>query len=199
MSADFSRVSIVLAQALEAALNQAMHLDLEEGQALEALPTSVITLQIDPLKTPFYCLLNEQQISVQSHLNGPADASIQGGISDWLALNQEHPKLEVFQLSGDQELAERFLKALAAIEIDWEEHLASLTGDLIAFKIGHGVRSYIDLKRRQRDYIQQAIKEYLQFEIEAVPTKSQVQHFNQDVQELSQQLDALEARINQLN
>ncbi|CAN8140114.1 hypothetical protein THIOSC15_2050015 [uncultured Thiomicrorhabdus sp.] len=24
-------------------------------------------------------------------------------ISDWLALNQEHPKVEVFQLSGDQD------------------------------------------------------------------------------------------------
>lgn len=199
MSADFSRVSIVLAQALEAALNQAMHLDLEEGQALKALPPAVIALQINPLKTPFYCLLNEQQISVQTHLSGSADANIQGGISDWLALAEDHPKLDVFQLSGDSDLAQRFLKALTAIEIDWEEHLASLTGDLIAFKVGHGVRSYLGLKRRQRDYIQQTVKEYLQFEIEAVPTKSQVQHFNQDVTELSRQLDELEARINKLN
>ncbi|CAN8140116.1 hypothetical protein THIOSC15_2050016 [uncultured Thiomicrorhabdus sp.] len=75
MSADFSRVSIVLAQALEVALNRQC-VFMEEGQALKALPTSVITLQIDPLKTPFYCLLNEQQISVQSHLNGSADAGV---------------------------------------------------------------------------------------------------------------------------
>lgn len=195
---DFSRVNILLAQALETALNRAIHLDLEEGAALKAMPTSVIALQIDPLKAPFYCLLNASQISVQTHLNGAADATIQGGVSDCLGLAKENPNLSHFQLSGDTDLAERFLKSLASIEIDWEEHLASLTGDLIAFKIGHGVRSYFSLKRRQRDYVEQTIKEYLQFEIEAVPTKSQVQHFNQDVEQLSQQLEQIEARIKKL-
>ncbi|BBP45063.1 hypothetical protein THMIRHAS_04360 [Thiosulfatimonas sediminis] len=199
MSADFSRTAALLAYALESALQQARKLDIEHGQAFDKLPTGrVIELHIAPLKTPLYCLLAESQISVQSHLSGAADASITAPASAWLGLAADHPKLDAFHFDGERALGEQFLNALAHIEIDWEEHLASLTGDFIAFKVGHGVRSYLELKRRQRASIEQTLKEYLQFEINAVPTPSQVRHFNQDVTQLSQDLEQLDARIHQL-
>ncbi|MCF6345971.1 MAG: hypothetical protein L3J00_05820, partial [Thiomicrorhabdus sp.] len=99
---------------------------------------------------------------------------------------------------GDTQLAQAFINALCTLDIDWEEQLSHYTGDLIAFKIGHGIRSLFSTQQAVKDNVSQTVKEYLQFEIEAVPTKSQVKRFCQNVDTLKQDFDALEARINKL-
>ncbi|MBO1923125.1 MULTISPECIES: SCP2 domain-containing protein [Thiomicrorhabdus] len=198
MSTELQRLPIFLAEALEKTLNGSLRLDSDHGASIKALPECIITLQILPLKTPFYCLINEQQISVQTHLQGESDASISAQAADWIAL--KHAKdLSCFELDGNRDLAQQFLHALAAIDIDWEEHLSKITGDLIAFKVGHGVRSYMQLKRDQRDYIMQTLKEYLQFELQAVPSKPQIAAFSQEVSAVEQRLQELEQRFNQLD
>lgn len=198
MSTELQRLPIFLAEALEKTFNGSLRLDSDHGASIRALPECIITLQILPLKTPFFCLINEQQISVQTHLQGESDASISAQATDWIALKQAKD-LSCFELGGNRDLAEQFLKALAEIDIDWEEHLSKITGDLIAFKVGHGVRSYMQLKRDQRDYITQTLKEYLQFELQAVPSKPQVASFAQEVSEIEQRLQELEQRFNQLD
>ncbi|HIE39865.1 MAG TPA: hypothetical protein EYP76_00340 [Thiomicrorhabdus sp.] len=128
---------------------------------------------------------------------GEADASIETPLLDLARLPLNHA-LPNAKLSGDSQLAQHFIDALSTLEIDWEEQLSHYTGDLIAFKVGHGIRSLLNTQQGAKETVSQTLKEFLQFEIEAVPTQSQVKRFCQEVDDITTQTHALEARINAL-
>lgn len=197
MSSQPSLVNISLSKTIESVLNAAIRLDEQQGQAFKTLEDKVIAVTLAPLENPLYFMFTDYMISVQNHLVGSADAAIQTTLLDFasLPLNRD---LKNAKLSGDKELAQAFIKALCGLEIDWEEHLSHYTGDLIAFKIGHGIRSFLQTKQNAKETAGQTVREYLQFEIETLPTQSQVKRFNQAVATISTDLEALESRINAL-
>ena len=45
------------------------------------------------------------------------------------------------RIDGDTSIAHRFSDALGGLDIDWEEQLSQLTGDIAAHEIGRGVRA----------------------------------------------------------
>ncbi len=186
-----------LSKTIESVLNSAVRLDEMEGQGFVPLEDKVIAVTLSPIKQPLYFLFTESMIAVQSNLEGEADACIQTHLLDFarLPLNRALPNAK---FSGDTQLAQYFIDALCALDIDWEEQLSHYTGDLIAFKVGHGVRSLFNTQQGVKDTVSQTLKEFLQFEIEAVPTQSQVKRFCQEVDDITTQTHALEARINTL-
>ncbi|VAW47616.1 Ubiquinone biosynthesis protein UbiJ [hydrothermal vent metagenome] len=193
--ASFSLLS--LSKAIESALNIAIRLDDEQGEAFKPLENKVINLTLTPIKSPLYIIVTNAMMSVQTTLQGEADAAIQTTLIDFASLPIQR-ELSRAKLSGDTELAQHFIKALCTLDIDWEEQLSHCTGDLIAFKVGHGIRALLKTKKTVKENVSKTLKEYLQFEIEAVPTKSQVNHFCQNVDVLKNDLMALETRIHKL-
>lgn len=81
---------------------------------------------------------------------------------------------------------------------DWEEDLAQLIGDPLAFQVGYRVREFKDQTRHIKLDAQQMLSEYLQYELDLLPSCSQVQAFNQDVEQLDHRLTDLETRLNKL-
>lgn len=81
---------------------------------------------------------------------------------------------------------------------DWEEDLAQLIGDPLAFQVGYRVREFKDQTRHIKLDAQQMLSEYLQYELDLLPSSSQVSAFNQAVDQLETQLAELEARMNKL-
>ncbi len=186
-----------LSKTIEVALNTAMRLDDEQGKAFTPLEDKVISLTLTPIESPLYLIVTNTRISVQTTLQGEADAGIQTTLIDFASLPIQR-QLPHAKLSGDTQLAQDFINALCTLDIDWEEQLSHYTGDLIAFKIGHGIRSFFNAQQGVKDTVSQTLKEFLQFEIEAVPTQSQVKRFCHEVDDTTTQTNALEARINTL-
>ncbi len=184
-------------KSFELAFNTVLKLDEMQGRAFEALDGKVIELWIAPSKTPLFCLINNRQIACQQYLDGDADATLKTGMRQLVNLTQGEP-LEYRLIQGDESLAKDFAHAMQSVEIDWEEHLSHLTGDLVAFKVGHSIRSFLDYKKQTKQYMGTTLKEYLQFEINALPTKRQVEHFSTRVEETLNQVNQIEARINAL-
>jgi len=197
MSSQANLAKTSLSKAIESVLNTAIRLDENQGQAFKKLEDKVIAVTLAPLENPLYFMFTQYMVSVQNHLVGSADATIQTTLVDFSSL-PIHRDLTHAQLSGDLELAQAFIDALCGLEIDWEEHLSHYTGDLIAFKIGHGIRSFLQTKQSAKETAGQTIREYLQFEIETLPTQSQVNRFNQAVDRISNDLEPLESRIDAL-
>ncbi len=192
-----SLLNLSLSKTIESVLNSAIRLDDEQGEAFKPLEDKVIMLTLTPIESPLYFIVTNAMVSVQTTLQGEADAAIQTTLIDFASLPIQR-QLPHAKLSGDTQLAQAFINALCTLDIDWEEQLSHYTGDLIAFKIGHGIRSLFSTQQAVKDNVSQTVKEYLQFEIEAVPTKSQVKRFCQNIDTLKQDFDALEARINKL-
>jgi len=193
-----SILDISFTKAFEMTLNTAIQLDDMQGQAFDALDGKVVELWVAPSKTPLFCLINERNIACQQNLNGEADVTLKTGMRQLTALAQGEG-FETKFIRGDEKVGEAFIQAMESLEVDWEEHLSHYTGDLVAFKIGHGVRSMLERKQQSKQYIGETLKEYLQFEIDALPARHQVSHFIEDVEALKNRVDEASERIANLN
>lgn len=190
-------MSLTAAKLLETLLNEAIRLDAQHGAAFKALPECAIQLHLKDVQANFYLVCTDYGISVQNALKGEADACIQTELAELVALHRTG-QLNNAQLSGDDALATQFIQALANLDIDWEEHLSHYTGDLIAFKVGQAARSFAHAKETAKQQAADTLKEYLQFELNALPTKDQVMRFTDEVNRLQEQTDAIAERIEQL-
>lgn len=82
---------------------------------------------------------------------------------------------------------------------DWEEDLAKLVGDPLAFQIGYRVRQFKDQTRTFKDDGEQMLKEYLRYELDLLAARTELQTFAQQVAELDNRLNEMDARIQRMN
>ncbi|NPA71362.1 MAG: hypothetical protein GXO35_00910 [Gammaproteobacteria bacterium] len=190
-------VNISLSKTIESVLNTAIRLDEQQGQAFVALEDKVIQITLAPVQTPLYFMFTHYMVSVQNHLTGEADAVIESNLLDFMTLPMTR-QLPHTLVSGEPEIANQFITALCGLDIDWEEHLSHYTGDLLAFKIGHGLRQFIQGKQASKQSLGETLKEYLQFELNTLPTQSQVNRFKAQVTETQAEVDRLAERIKAL-
>lgn len=197
MSKQPGLVNISLSKTIESVLNTAIRLDEDKGQAFKALEDKVIKITLTPVSSPLYFLFTNYMVSLQNQLTGEPDATIECTLFDFMSLPLNRT-LPTSLIEGDRALAQQFIDGLCGLDIDWEEHLSHYTGDLVAFKIGHGVRSFFEQKQATKNNLGETVKEYLQFEINTLPTQSQVKHFVQEVQQTQDDVDQLALRIEAL-
>jgi len=190
-------VNLGLSKSFEIAFNAALQLDNEHGRAFDVLDGKVVELWIAPAKTPLFCLINQGKVSTQGVLNGEADVTLKTGMRQLIALSQGEP-FEHKYIKGDKQIGQDFVTAMQSLEIDWEEHLSHYTGDLIAFKVGQGIRSFMAGKQNTKQQIGDTIREYLHFEINTLPTRNQVEHFVKDVEQTHFDIESMAERISQL-
>jgi len=96
------------------------------------------------------------------------------------------------------EAGQAFKAALDELDIDWEEQLAGITGDMVAHQLGNTMRSAGNWLRQGRTTLEQDLGEYLQEELRVVPTRIEIENFIADVDQLRMDLERLEARIRRL-
>jgi ubiquinone biosynthesis protein UbiJ len=197
MSKQPGLVNISLSKTIESVLNTAIRLDEEKGQAFKGLEDKVIKITLTPVSSPLYFLFTNYMVSVQNQLTGEPDAAIECTLFDFMSLPLNRT-LPTSLIEGDRALAMQFIDGLCGLDIDWEEHLSHYTGDLVAFKIGHGIRSFFEQKQTTKNNLGETVKEYLQFEINTLPTQHQVKHFEQEVQQTQDEVDQLAIRIEAL-
>ncbi|MGM0541782.1 MAG: ubiquinone biosynthesis accessory factor UbiJ, partial [Pseudomonadota bacterium] len=138
MSKQPGLVNISLSKTIESALNAAIRLDEEKGRAFTALEDKVIKVTLTPITLPLYFLFTNDRVSVQNQLTGDPDAELKCSLLDFMSLPLNRT-LPTSLIEGDRTLALQFIDGLCGLEIDWEEQLSNYTGDLVAFKIGHGL------------------------------------------------------------
>ncbi|AHF02188.1 hypothetical protein THIAE_01985 [Thiomicrospira aerophila AL3] len=81
---------------------------------------------------------------------------------------------------------------------DWEDDLAKLVGDPLAFQIGYRVRQFKDQTRAFKNDGEQMLKEYVRYELDVLPTRTEFETFAQQVAELDNRLNEMDARIQRM-
>jgi ubiquinone biosynthesis protein UbiJ len=102
------------------------------------------------------------------------------------------------EINGDVETGQTFKAILDGIDIDWEEQLARVTGDVLAHQLGNAARATGSWLRQGRATLEQDLSEYLQEELRLVPTRIEIENFIEDVSRLGMDADRLEARTRRL-
>ncbi len=190
------------AKVFETLLNQLAKLDTEQGEAFSSLNEKTIQITLKDLSQTFFVTyfikdienIKEKQgrFAVKSHLVGTPDCHIKTTLQDLVK------QADSSELIGNSDLGKTFILGLQQLEIDWEEQLSHITGDLIAFKIGHGIRETGKAQSATQQKVAETFKEYLQFEVNLLPTRSQAHKFSKLVEQTEQEVDALEVRVNSI-
>lgn len=196
------KAAVALASLIETALNQYLGLDPEIRQRLASLEGRVIQLDLLGLGASFYLLPGNDGIQVLSHYSGEPDTRVSTGPATLARLTLGEDSQGLFsgdvEVSGDASLGQEFRNILIAVEFDWEEQLAHITGDLIAHQVGNGLRRGLAWGRQARATLQQNLADYLHYENRSAPTRREIEEFLLSVDVVRSDCDRLEARIQRL-
>lgn len=189
-----------MAAVLETAINQVLALDPETIDRLHGLKGKVIAIELKGLNVSVYLVPGEGRMNVFGHFEGEPDTVLRGTPIAMAKMGLAREAGDVLfagdvEIEGDVELGQQFRRILDNLDIDWEEHLSHLTGDIVAHKVGNLFRSMIRWGKNTISTLGQDASEYLQEESRDLPTSGEVDRFLKDVDVLRADIDRLEARI----
>ncbi|HAT2037257.1 TPA: hypothetical protein I8Z92_002721 [Legionella pneumophila] len=191
-------------KALQTAINQAMKLDEQMPQKIQKLDGKTLEMVITPLNVNFYIRFKGSEMQLLHRIDGRPDTIIHSNPIGLIRLSllptSKARSLfnDKIRISGDIELGQSVKKLFDEIDIDWEEHLAHFTGDVVAHQIGSFVRKGLEFKNQFSTSMQQNITEFLQEELRICPSRNELEDFFAEVDELVLSVDRLQAHINNL-
>jgi ubiquinone biosynthesis protein UbiJ len=132
----------------------------------------------------------------------PADAEVTGGVVSLMALAGSNAQ-EVLQrgdasITGDAELAERFQELGRLLRPDLEEELSGFIGDVPAHQVGRFARAAMSFGKRAAATTVRNAAEFLAHEKRDLVPRAEGDQFLKGVDALREDVDRLEARIDQL-
>lgn len=184
---------------VEKMVNKVLSLDEETVALLATLAGNVI--EIDVLDTEFrmFILPSGKGVTLETDYEGKADVAIKGTPSALLGMiSAEKIGAGDVEINGNVGLAKKFQSILRDVEIDWEEYLSQFVGDIAAHKIGNFLRRVSRFAKESGKTIGMDISEYLRYEKEALLDKSEVDEFNQAVDNIRDDVERLQKRLERL-
>ena len=188
---------------LQAALNRALRLDPATPDRLAALAGKAVEIRLLPFDLRFYLLPGPGGIEIAAQLDRPPDTVFTGtplGLLRGALGGTERRELfdEDLRIEGDVDTGRRLKAVLDGIDIDWEEQLSRLVGDIAAHQIGNLARGLGRWSRETGASLTDDIGEYLHEEARLVPQRSEVEDFLAAVDTLRTDADRLEQRVMRL-
>ncbi|MFQ6021361.1 MAG: SCP2 domain-containing protein [Acidiferrobacterales bacterium] len=197
-----------LVNVLEQVVNRLVRLDGESLDRLAPFEGKVIRLCIAG-GVPFasaseiYVLPTAAGLRLLSNYDDEVDVTLRGTLPTFLRLLRGGARLELFaagelETSGDVELGRRFQRVMENLDIDWEEQVSHVVGDVAAHKLGNFVRDARAWQRQSAQTLGADLAEYLQEESRVLATRARVEAFLEAVDVLRADTDRLEARLRRL-
>lgn len=190
-------------QTLAGSLNRLLTIDPDSRQRLERLDDRWIAIHLSAPSLSLHLTVQDAtlQLAAGAIEDGERvpDAVISGSALALLALAR-NPEAggDAVRFSGDLAVIRDLRSLLAETEIDWEEQLARMLGDLPAHRLGETGRAAGRWLRQARSQYAGALTDYLTEEQQLLPSQWQVEDFLDDVDRLRADADRLEARLRRL-
>lgn len=187
---------------IERVLNHFLQLDFETSRRLAKLTGKVVAIKSRYFNYQVFFIFSDNQIQLAARCERTADVTLCGSFFDFLRLSSQSDSAALFkneiEVDGDLDVAEQFKILFAHLDIDWEEQLSHLTGDLIAHQIGNFLRAITDWARNSGVVLREDVTEYLQEEVRLLPTRIELENFYVDVDTVRNDVERVEKRIERL-
>jgi ubiquinone biosynthesis protein UbiJ len=189
-----------LAAVLETAINQVLRLDSDTVEKLHSLQGKVIAVELRGLNIKLYLVPQHNALNVFAHFEGEPDTLLRGTPISMVRMGLAKNAGDVLfegdvEISGDVELGQQFREILDGLDIDWEEHLSHITGDIIAHKVGNLARGVIGWGKRTTEILGQDAAEYLQQESCELPERAEVDEFLKNTDTIRSDVDRMGMRV----
>ncbi len=125
------------------------------------------TLQLDPGSETLaaYVAVNDGQLQLHPGRVDCPDATLSGTPLHLARLSAADPAAVIragdVQVSGDSDVAEQFQYLFSLLRPDWEEELASVTGDVVAHEVGNAARGLARWAGQAQRSFGRSLAEYL--------------------------------------
>ncbi len=188
---------------VELSLNRYLALDPEGAAAFSALEGRIIAIELKGFGTRVTVIPSDRRLQLFGQYDAEPDCLIRGTPLGLMRMSMaERKETQIMQgeieITGDTGLAQAFSRALAGLEVDWEEQLARVIGDPFAHQVGNQVRAAARWGRKTSETLTSDLQEYLQEESRLVPTRYEIEAFLDQVDRLRDDVERAEARIDRL-
>ena len=189
---------------LENAFNRYLALDPEAPGKLNEFEGRVICIDIrGPGKRIYLSITGNRVVFLDTYDTEP-DATIIGSPAALIKLGVRRDTAPLFftgevEIRGNTRLGRRFKSLLADMDIDWEEHLSRLVGDIAAHRISNAFDALRSWSRSAAGNFADDVGEYLQEESRDVVSEAEMAFFCQQVDECRDAAERIKARIDRLS
>lgn len=189
--------------AIETAVNAYFKLDNNSLMQLKHLDDKVICLHITGLDIKLYFLPDTKGLQVLSNYGDTPDVTIHGSPMALMRLGMSNNSGKTLldsdaYIEGNMGVANHFTDILKGIDIDWQERLSLVVGDIITQQTASIVEQSKGWLSSTHHATRHNIAEYLSEEAQLLVTGTEVEHYLDEVDALRADLDRIEARANRL-
>ena len=186
---------------IETVINRYLALDPELLDKLAQFDGKVIKLEMTGINKSFYMLPSERGMQVFTEHEGSADTVLRGTpvslFKMGLVSNVANLLLKgEIEITGDTRLGHQFKNVFSQMDIDWSEPLADIVGDGLAYQVQQSGNKFGRWGKTTARSVSTSVSEYLQEESRDVVTDTELNIFNEAVDQLRDDVDRLQARIN---
>ena len=143
-----------------------------------------------------YCVIDEQGLLKTDKADAPADLQLEVPPNAWLGLmRRDENAMNAVQVSGDTDLAQALQFIFLNMRWNVEEDLSRVVGDIAAHRIVSGGRAFLDWQRDAAQRLGENLSEYWREEAGLLATRSEVNRYIAEVEELRDAVARLEKRI----
>lgn len=188
-----------IAAVIETAINQVLALDPDTLERIQSLRGKVIAIELQGMNVSLYLIPGEHGLNVYGHFEGEADTMLRGTPLAMAKMGLASEAGDVLfagdvEITGNVELGQQFREILDGLDIDWEEHLSRITGDIVAHKLSNLVRGVVRWGKDTAGTLSQDAAEYFQEESRDLPSQQEVENFLKAIDVLRSDVDRLEVR-----
>ena len=183
-------------------LNRNIHATTPARELCAKLDCTVVAVRVRDTALATYFIVHEDLLELVTESEQEPDVVISGSLVTLARMAGQSGESAIrdgsLDLSGDAEIAHEFQRLLVLAKPDIEEELSGIVGDIAAHQLGTFARGLGRWGREVRSTMGANIREYLQEESRATPSRYEVDRFTKDIGTLRDDVDRLEARLNRL-
>ena len=198
MDAIFTTAALASAEKI---IQRALDYDPATRMALAALAPQVLATKITEPQLSIYIVPCEEGVRLMGHYEGDITTQLQGSLPTLIALaasDRMNFKDAGVELFGSSVFLGEIKKILSQLDIDWEEILAQLFGDIIGHQGAELIRTKMRWSKDRFTNMQRLASEFITQESNSIPSKPELNYFYQQVDDIKLGVDRVEARIEQL-
>ena len=193
----------IIASVLERALNATLAMDPASVQLLAKLDGRVIAMNIESIDGSFYLLPHRERVTIEINHDQNPDIVIKGGLLAYVrsatasVRGSANPD-QLLEISGDAHSVAVLRDFLRSLQLDFEEQLSSLIGDMPARQAGNQIRSFAEWAEQVGQSIAVNTGEYLTEEKQLLVARPRIDRFLIAVDQLRNDTERLASRLGTL-
>lgn len=199
------KIPLLILSGIETTINAWLRLDGNTLEKFTILEGKIIQLHLTGLELDIFMLPSQSGVQVlgqypSKEQGGEVDAIIQASPMSLIKLGKSTNTGETLlksdvEIIGDMQIAETFSQILREVDIDWEEILSKLIGDIAAHQTGKTVRHTSAWVKETIHALQLNSSEYIREESRMSPSDTEINNFMAGVDQIRSDIDRIEARI----